>query len=272
MTTDTDLLAVYDAHLRGEAEMGSTVRRKLIGPVHAGEFDSRGTGFVSYPTLDGLSGEALDDLIATVVAHFRDDTNVTEFEWKTRGHDAPDDLPERLLAHGFAADEVETVMLGSASAIAEGISGEGPSAGDHVVIREVGKGAASRDADLAAALALQEAVFGHPAGSLEDAVRNLDARPETMSFWVADAGGRVVSAGRLSVVEGTDVAGIWGGVTHPEWRGRGIYRALTAARARWGIERGVRYLHSDSTEFSRPILERSGLLAVTTTTPYIWTR
>ena len=107
---------------------------------------------------------------------------------------------------------------------------------------------------------------------IDDALRDLDAQPETMSFWVADAGGRVVSAGRLNVVEGTEVAGIWGGVTHPEWRGRGIYRALTAARARWGVERGVRYLHSDSTEFSRPILERSGLQAVTTTTPYIWTR
>lgn len=272
MTTNADLLAVYEARLRGEAEMGNTVRRQRIGPVHAGEFDSRGTGFVSYSSLDGLGGEVLDDLIASVVAYFRQGTNVTEFEWKTRGHDAPDDLPERLLAHGFVADELETVMLGSASTVADGISGEGLSSADHVVIREVGTGSASREADLAAALALQEEVFGHPAGSLDDALRNLDAQPETMSFWVADAGGRVVSAGRLSVVEGTDVAGIWGGVTHPEWCGHGIYRALTAARARWGIERGVRYLHSDSTEFSRPILERSGLQAVTTTTPYIWTR
>ena len=125
MTTNADLLAVYDARLRGEAEMGNTVRRQRIGPVHAGEFGSRGTGFVSYHDLDGLSGEALDDLISSVVAHFREGTNVTEFEWKTRGHDAPHDLPERLLAHGFVADEVETVMIGSASAIADGISGEG---------------------------------------------------------------------------------------------------------------------------------------------------
>jgi len=31
-------------------------------------------------------------------------------------------------------------------------------------------------------------------------------------------------------------------------------------------------VHSDSTEGSRPILERSGLVAVSTTTPYDWTR
>ncbi len=36
----------------------------------------------------------------------------------------------------------------------------------------------------------------------------------------------------LEPVRGTDFAGIWGGATREEWRGRGIYRALTAARAR----------------------------------------
>jgi hypothetical protein len=34
----------------------------------------------------------------------------------------------------------------------------------------------------------------------------------------------------------------------------------------------VRLLNSDCTPMSRPILERSGLVAVTTTTPYVWTR
>ncbi len=52
--------------------------------------------------------------------------------------------------------------------------------------------------------------------------------------------------------------------------GRGIYRALTAARARAALAMGKRLLHSDSTEFSRPILERAGLVKVSTTTPYEW--
>jgi hypothetical protein len=38
------------------------------------------------------------------------------------------------------------------------------------------------------------------------------------------------------------------------------------------MARGIRYLQSDSTEFSRPILERAGLLKVSTTTPYVWRR
>ncbi|HVK35474.1 MAG TPA: GNAT family N-acetyltransferase, partial [Microlunatus sp.] len=58
----------------------------------------------------------------------------------------------------------------------------------------------------------------------------------------------------------------------PQWRRRGIYRALTAARAHSALALGKTLLHSDSTEFSRPILERSGLIKVTTTTPYEWRR
>ena len=91
-------------------------------------------------------------------------------------------------------------------------------------------------------------------------------------FWVAEVDGRVISAGRLTRVAGTEFAGLWGGATLPEWRGRGVYRALTAARARSAIAHGVRYLHSDCSPMSRPILERSGLVAVTTTTPYNWRR
>jgi hypothetical protein len=52
------------------------------------------------------------------------------------------------------------------------------------------------------------------------------AAGDGMQLWVAEAGGQIVSAGRLEPVAGTEFAGIWGGATRPEWRGRGIYRAL----------------------------------------------
>jgi hypothetical protein len=82
----------------------------------------------------------------------------------------------------------------------------------------------------------------------------------------------MVSAGRLEPVENSVVAGIWGGSTLVPWRGKGIYRALTAARARSALRLGRTVIHSDSTEFSRPILERSGMVKVSTTTPYTWKR
>ena len=81
-----------------------------------------------------------------------------------------------------------------------------------------------------------------------------------------------MSTGRLEPVRGTVFAGIWGGATRQDWRGRGIYRALTAARARSALTLGKTLINSDSTEYSRPILERSGLVKVSTTTPYTWKR
>ncbi|HEY3017227.1 MAG TPA: GNAT family N-acetyltransferase, partial [Gaiellaceae bacterium] len=56
----------------------------------------------------------------------------------------------------------------------------------------------------------------------------------------------------------------------PEWRRRGIYRALVAYRARLAERRGRRYLQVDASDESRPILERLGFVAVTTTTPFVW--
>lgn len=100
--------------------------------------------------------------------------------------------------------------------------------------------------------------------------RQVEGTP--VEVWGAEVDGRMVSAGRIEIVPGTPFAGSWGGATLPEYRGRGIYRALTAARSRSVIARGVRWIHSDSTEFSRPILERGGLVKVTETVPWIWER
>jgi hypothetical protein len=36
-------------------------------------------------------------------------------------------------------------------------------------------------------------------------------------------------------------------------------------------QHGARYLQVDASDDSRPILQRLGLVAVTTTTPYVWT-
>ncbi|MGA8846401.1 MAG: hypothetical protein WB471_07290, partial [Nocardioides sp.] len=142
-----------------------------------------------------------------------------------------------------------------------------------------------RERLLAATSALQDEVFGRSAGG-ESLLSRVERSRGSMEVWVAqlieepEAGSLeaplggpfagLVSAGRLEVVPGTDFAGLWGGATLPQWRGRGIYRALTAARAGSASARGVRWLQSDCTPMSRPILERSGLVAVTTSTPYVW--
>ena len=266
VTTDA-LLAAYDEQLRTDAEMARAIEVVREGPLLWGVFDHG--GFVSYRDLGGLEGEALDASIERTIAHFRDDTDVESFEWKSRGHDLPADLGERLVAHGLVAEPVETVMIGEASLLAVDVplaeTPEGP-----VVVRRIEPGPGAVE-DLTRMLAAQNAVFGGDRGpSVQSSLRELES--DGSEFWVAEVGGRGVCGGRLTPVEGTEFAGIWGGSTLPEFRGRGIYRALVAARARSAVERGIRLIHSDCTDMSRPILERSGLRAVTTTTPYVWSR
>ena len=68
---------------------------------------------------------------------------------------------------------------------------------------------------------------------------------------------------------GVDFAGLFGGVTLPEFRGRGLYKATVARRAELARERGYRWLYVDALPTSRPILERLGFVKLTTTRPYV---
>ncbi len=96
------------------------------------------------------------------------------------------------------------------------------------------------------------------------------ADPNAISIVVAEADGEIVCAGWVRFVKGTDFATLWGGATLPAWRGRGIYRATVAHRAGMAARRGFHFLEVDASSDSRPILERLGFTAVTTTTPYVW--
>jgi hypothetical protein len=184
-------------------------------------------------------------------------------EWKTRGHDQLLGLHEALLTHDFSPDEPESIMIGEAQALAVDVA-----LPDGVTLRQV-----SDEVGVRAMCAMQDEVFGDPVSvEMADAVLARLGRGDGMQLWVAEADGEIISAGRLEPVAGTEFAGVWGGATVTRWRRHGIYRALTAARAGAALELGKRLIHSDSTEYSRPILQRSGLVAVSTTTPYMWRR
>jgi hypothetical protein len=256
------LLAAYDAQLRTDAETVTALSVTALGPLRLAT-QLNGHGFITYRDLDGADEPGIRQLVADALAHFAGDAAIRRVEWKTRGHDRAPGLHEALVESGFVPEEQESIMIGDASALAMDVP-----LPDGVRLRRV-----TDDADVRAAAATQDEVFGSPPseGSADRSIRILALKPEA-ELWVAEADGRVVSAGSIDPVPGTEFAGVWGGATLEEWRGRGIYRALTAARARAAIARGKTLINSDSTEYSRPILERSGFLKVSTTTPYVWRR
>ena len=256
------LLAVYDEQLRTDAETPSATAVTRLGPLRLVTFPA-GRGFVTYRDLGGADSAAITRMVPEALRHFRSDPEITRVEWKTRGHDHAPGLHAALVDSGFIPDEPESIMIGEAAALAVDVD-----LPEGVVLRPV-----TAEADVRAMCAMQDAAFGEPVDhAAADAILRRLARNDGMELWVAEVDGRVISAGRLEPVAGTDVAGIWGGATRPEWRGRGVYRALTAARARSALRMGKALIHSDSTEYSRPILERSGLVKVSMTTPYRWQR
>ncbi|MBM7471273.1 GNAT family N-acetyltransferase [Subtercola frigoramans] len=255
-------LKAYDDELRTDAETPSAITVSQLGPLRLVTF-ANGRGFITYQNLGGADGTTIRDLVAEAVAYFLADPEITRVEWKTRAHDTAPGLTEALLANGFVADETESIMIGEAASLALDV--ELP---DGVILRRI-----TEEGDVRAMSAMQDEVFGDPVSHEEaDALLRRLATGDGMELWIAEARGVIVSAGRLEPVHGSRFAGIWGGATREEWRGRGIYRAVAAARARSAVRRGKSLIHSDSTEYSRPILERSGLVRVSTTTPYRWTR
>jgi GNAT superfamily N-acetyltransferase len=258
----SQLLAAYDDQLRTDAETPSAIAVTQLGPLRMVTF-AGGRGFITYRDLGGADADAIQRLVPEALAHYEPDPEINRVEWKTRGHDHAPGLHDALLANGFVPEETESIMLGEAQALAVDV--ELP---DGVTLRTV-----TDEADVRAMSAMQDEIFGDPpSDEMADAILHRLTIDPTLELWVAEAGDEIVSAGRLELVRDSKFAGIWGGATRPEWRGRGIYRALTAARARSALAAGKTFIHSDSTEFSRPILERSGLVKASTTTPYRWRR
>lgn len=261
MNTAADLLAAYDAQLR-EGETPGAVSVVRQGPLRLATFLA-GRGFISYAHLGGADADQVRVLVTAALEYYRADPEITRVEWKTRGHDHVPGLHEALLDNGFLPGEPESIMIGEAHRLAAEVP---LPAG--VTLRRVFSEPDVRAMSAMSDVAFEEPVSEEQANSL---LRRLSV-DNSMELWVAEVGGQVVSAGRLEPVPNSDFAGIWGGSTLPEWRGRGIYRALTAARARSALAIGKTMINSDSTEYSRPILERSGFVKVSTTTPYEWRR
>ncbi|GHJ13513.1 GNAT family N-acetyltransferase [Micromonospora sp. AKA38] len=263
--TDLDARALRDAY-------DTQVRPELPDPVPAGVTIERDgplfrvlgldqRGFLTYRTLDGLAGAELDALIARQVELFR--ARGEAVEWKLAGHDEPADLGDRLRAAGFVPEDEETVVVGPVAPLAAAV----PVLPEGVRLREV-----TGRADLARIAAMEEEVWHDDRGHLVTGLaREVEADPQSITIVVAEAGESVISAGWIRYQAGTGFASLWGGSTLPRWRRKGVYRALVAYRARLAQQRGRTLVQVDCSPDSRPILERLGLVAVTTTTPYVYT-
>jgi GNAT superfamily N-acetyltransferase len=249
------VLAAYDEQVRRHPEAlvpGVGVEREGgVVRVVAADDGVRG---VMFSDLDEATADAA---IAAQVARFA--TVPGEWEWKHHSHDRPADLAERLARAGFVAEPSETLMVAEVASL--DLDAASPPGVDIVPVTD----AAGADA----LVAVHDAVFGGDHAFIGRYVADhLHDDPPIVVGVLAIADGAPVSGGRVELAWGTDFASLWGGGTVPPWRGRGVFRALVAYRARIAAEAGFRYLQVDASDDSRPILERLGFQPLAVTTPF----
>lgn len=248
---------LFDRQLRRDARpdgRGTRVERDggVVRQVGA-EHDWNG---VLHADLDEATADAA---IEAQVRHFT--ALGREFEWKAYAHDRPADLGRRLRAAGFLPGSEEALMVAQVEDVPTDVA-----LPEGVRLRPV------TDAEgVGLVVDVHEQAFGTGMNGLRQRLLDRLARdPARVSMVVAMAGDLPVSAARMEPYPETDFAGLWGGGTVAAWRGRGIYRALVAHRARAAAELGYRYLQVDASDESRPILLRLGFAVLSTTTPYVF--
>jgi len=252
--SDSDVAAVLE---RFDAEMRADPPASVAQHIERMDGIVRTIGRYNAILFDALAEADVDRVVAEQAAYFA--KLGEDLEWKRYAHDPPLTFDTSLAAHGFVAEDVETLLALdlSSDVVIE------PEPG--VVVRPV----LTAD-DVATYLDVTCAAFGSaPPWPAEKFVAEVLATASETYAFVAFVDGIPSAAGRVQLSRERSFASMWGGGTAPNARSRGVYRTLVSKRARLAREHGYAYLTVDARDTSRPILERLGFRALTTI--HAWT-
>jgi hypothetical protein len=221
---------------------------------------SLSVGQYRWITWSGLNEGNVDEVIDQEVEHHR--RLGVGFEWKVYAHDQPADLRERLERHGFVIGACEAVLVCD---LRQGQEWMRQRSG--VRVERI-----DRLEQVDDYRRVYRAVYGEDHDPMADELAaSLRIGSQQHRGYVAYAdSGEPVSIGRLYTHPKSKFGGLYGGATVTEFRGRGYYKAVVAARARDAAAAGVPYLSVDARPTSQPILQRMGFVRVTDTWPCEW--
>jgi GNAT superfamily N-acetyltransferase len=176
--------------------------------------------------------------------------------WDVYDHDRPAGLSETLAAAGLVQEHGSTLMLLDLEAGA-------PAMPPGAEVRRVADLAGLQDFVRVSAEA-----FGKSADWQFDAYADQLGSDQDLLF-NAYVDGEPAGSSRIELNPDCAFAGLFGGAVSPRFQGRGLYRAMVAARAAEAQARGVRYLSTGAQETSRPILQRLGFVPLTHITRWV---
>lgn len=250
-----EVLALYDLDQRREIEFPS-MRREVVSSVVRHVRPAPGMSFVLFSDLNEATADAVID---EQIAYFTELD--VPFEWKAYAHDRPADLAERLVARGFVAEEQDAIMVLDVAAAPDTILAK-PAADVRRLTDPV---------QLSEVVSILEPVWGQEFTWVYERMGGHLAIPGYLSVYIAYIEDVPACAGWTYFNKG-HFAGLWGGSTLEQYRGRGLYTAVLAARIREARERGVPYLTIDAGAMSRPIVARYGFELLTYATACEWVK
>jgi hypothetical protein len=212
-----------------------------------------GMSFVLYSHLDETNA---DSAIKEQIAYFRPLNQ--RFEWKVYAHDAPSDLRDRLVAHGFEAEEPDAVMVLDLEQTPTALLEPVTAGVDTFDVRRV-----TRPEQLPDVIQVLEQVWGEDFGWVTKRHADYLKIPGYFSSYIAYVEDRPACVGWTFFYPNSQFAGLWGGSTVADFRGRGLYTTVLAVRAQEAIERGYRFMTIDSSPMSRPIVAKHGFRLLT---------
>lgn len=208
-----------------------------------------GMSFIGYHQLDkGNADRAIEDQLE----YFK--THNLPFSWSVFDHDAPDDMKERLLAHGFEPDDPGALMVLELSTTPSALLEP-----TRLDIRQI-----THRTGLGDIIQILEQVWGGNFGWIWERMGSHLEIPGYLSIYVAYMEGVPASVGWIYYHAGSQFGNLFGGSTLAEQRGHGLYSAILARRVQEAKQRGIRYLIVETTPMSQPIVSRYGFWQLST--------
>jgi GNAT superfamily N-acetyltransferase len=255
MIDKKSLLAQYDREMRVEIEYPEA-RKEILPEVVRFISPSPGMNFILYSCLVETNA---DRVIQEQIEAFKGMGR--PLAWKVYDHDHPVDLKERLVKHGFEQDEEPgAIMVLDLHDVHPALLA--PQAQD---VRKL-----QSNSQLEDVIWVEERVWGENFGWIRQRLGSHMAMPGYLSVYVAYVENRPACAAWIYFHTRSQFASLWGGSTLEEYRQRGLYKAILAARVQEARRRGYRYLTIDASAMSEPIVARFGFHLLDRACDYAW--
>jgi hypothetical protein len=180
---------------------------------------------IAWSNLDETNAD-VDVEIARQIEYFS--ARGQSFAWRAYDSDRPSDLGSRLERAGFAHEYTSERLVAEVADIPRDA---GLPAGVTLTFDNDERG-------IDRLIDVHEKVFGSDHSQLRRSLRTqfLQA-PQVRELVVAVANGEPIASARIEFLPNRQFASLWGGSMLPEWRGKGLFRALVTHRAGTAAQR-----------------------------------